>query len=118
MDGKTKAIVSHITFIGLIVAIVLNNSEKDEQASFYIRQQLGLTLGGLCYFIVSSIVGTILGFIPVLGWILAILLGLLSFVVSVALLVGWIISLIGAIEETQKPLPVVGQYFQDWFKSL
>ena len=118
MDGKTKAIVSHITFIGLIVAIVMNNSEKDEQASFYIRQQLGLTLGGLCYFIASSILGAILMFIPVLGWIISILLTLLSFVVSVGLLVGWIISLIGAIEETQKPLPWVGDYFQKWFKSL
>lgn len=34
MDGKTKAIIAHITIIGWIIAIVLNSSEKDEFASF------------------------------------------------------------------------------------
>jgi uncharacterized membrane protein len=118
MDGKTKAIVSHVTFIGLIVALILNSSEKDENASFYIRQQLGLTLAVVGYSILSSIVGFILAFIPIIGWILGFLLGLLSFVIFVGAFVFWIISLIGAIENTTKPLPWVGLYFQDWFKAL
>jgi len=38
MDGKTTAIVSHITLIGWIIAFVTNNDKKDPLASFYIRQ--------------------------------------------------------------------------------
>lgn len=34
MDGKTKAIVAHITIIGWIIALVINSSEKDEFASY------------------------------------------------------------------------------------
>lgn len=96
MDGKTKAIVAHITIIGWIIALVLNSSEKDELASYYIRQLLGLYLCGL----ICSIV-------PVIGWIL-----------SIVVFVFWILSLIGSIQGEMKETPVVGKYFQQWFKAL
>ncbi|MBN1987514.1 MAG: hypothetical protein JW761_14480 [Prolixibacteraceae bacterium] len=96
MDGKTKAIVAHITIIGWIVALVLNSSEKDEFASYYIRQLLGIYLLGL-----------VLSFIPYIRWI-----------VSIVVIVFWLLSLIGAIQGERKETPFVGQYFQDWFKGL
>ncbi len=97
MDGKTKAIVAHITLIGWIIALVTNSNEtKDELASFYIRQNLGLIL-----------LGFVLGLIPVI-----------NFVAWIFPLVLWIMSLIGAINGEQKVSPLVGQYFQDWFKGL
>ncbi|MBK7425954.1 MAG: YtxH domain-containing protein [Saprospiraceae bacterium] len=97
MDAKSKAIVAHITLIGWIVALVLNQNEKKEElASFYIRQVLGIFL-----------LGVVCSIIPILNlflWIIP--------------LVFWIISLVGAIGGTEKELPIVGKYFQDWFKSL
>jgi uncharacterized membrane protein len=95
MDGKTKAIVAHITLIGWIIALVLNSQEKDEFASFYIRQMLGL------------IILSFVSIIPILGWI-----------VGIAILILWILSIIGAASGEMKLTPVVGQYFQDWFKTL
>jgi len=96
MDGKTKAIVAHITWIGWVIALVGNSSEKDEIASFYIRQLLGLYL--------FSIVITFIPIINIFGWIIT--------------LVFWIISLIGAINGEKKLIPLVGNLFQDWFKAL
>ena len=96
MDGKTKAIVAHITLIGWIIAIIVNNNEKDEIASFYIRQMLGLIL--------FSIVTSFIPVVNMIAWILG--------------LVMWIISLIGAVNGEEKLIPVVGEYFQDWFKGL
>ena len=96
MDGKTKAIVAHITLIGWIVALVVNMNDKDEFASYYIRQNLGLNL-----------LGIILTFIPVIGWIL-----------SIVVFVFWIMSLIGSIQGEKKETPVVGNYFQEWFKTM
>lgn len=95
MDGKTKAIVAHLTLIGWIIALVLNNQEKDEYASFYIRQMLGLLIFSL------------IGFIPFIGWVL-----------SLVVFVFWILSLVGAASGQMKPLPVVGDLFQQWFSSL
>ena len=96
MDGKTKAIVAHITYIGWIIALVINSSQKDEIASFYIRQLLGIYL--------FSIVISFVPVINLIGWILA--------------LVFWILSLIGAVNGEMKETPVIGKYFQDWFKGI
>ena len=96
MDGKTKAIVAHITIIGWIIALVINSSEKDEFASYYIRQLLGIYLAGF-----------ILTLIPFIGWIL-----------SIVVFVFWILSLVGAIQGEKKETPWLGKYFQDWFKAL
>jgi len=96
MDGKTKAIVAHITWIGWVIALVVNSSEKDEIASFYIRQLLGLYL--------FSIVISFIPIVNIFGWIIT--------------LIFWIISLIGAVNGEQKLIPLVGNLFQDWFKAL
>ena len=95
-SGKTVAIIAHLTLIGWIIAIIMNSSNKTEIGSFYIRQILGIFLLGL-----------VLGIIPVvnlIAWIFPFIL--------------WVISLIGAINGTKKPVFLVGEYFQDWFKSL
>jgi uncharacterized membrane protein len=96
MDGKTKAIIAHITLIGWIIALVLNSSDKDELASYYIRQMLGLMIFSLLSMI-PGIVGSIFGIVAIVFWIL---------------------SLISAVQGEMKPLPVIGEHFQDWFKSL
>ncbi len=95
-DGKNIAIISHLTLIGWIVALVMNNEKKDTFASFYIRQTLGIMI---CFFLLS--------FVPVIGWFL-----------NIAILALWIISFIGALNGELKLTPIIGVYFQDWFKSL
>lgn len=97
MDDKAKAIVAHITLIGWIVALVLNQGEnKTELTSYYIRQMLGLMLFSF-----------VLGFIPVI-----------NLIVWLVFLVLWVMSLIGSINGEKKPTPYLGEYFQDWFKAL
>ncbi len=96
MNSQLKAIITHITLIGWIVALILNNSDKDELTSFYLRQTLGIYLLGL----------------------LGSLIPALRVVIGIIVLVLWIISLIGAIRQEQKEVPVVGGYFQDWFKGI
>ncbi len=94
-DPKVIAIVSYITIIGWIVALVLNNP-KSEFASFHIRQMLGIFLLGL-----------ILSFIPfvnIVGWIFTLVL--------------WIMGFIGAVQGQMKTVPILGEKFQEWFKSL
>jgi uncharacterized membrane protein len=96
MDGKTKAIVAHITWVGWLIALIINSSQKDEITSFYIRQLLGIYL--------FSLVVTFIPLVNFVGWILAFIF--------------WILSLIGAINGEMKETPVIGRYFQDWFKGM
>jgi uncharacterized membrane protein len=101
MDDKTKSIVAHITLIGWIIALVMNQSDKGETTSFYLRQNLGLWL--------VAVAGTVLGMLTV---------SLIGTIVSVAVLVFWVLSLIGALGGEMKPSPVVGEMFQTWFKGI
>ncbi|RED44515.1 putative membrane protein [Winogradskyella eximia] len=97
-DGKNVAIIAHIWWIGWIIALIMNNGEKKtELGSFYIRQMLGLLLFSF------------LSWIPIPYF---------PFIIGVAGLVLWIMSLIGALSGEKKPVPIIGEQFQDWFKSL
>ncbi|WP_426432117.1 YtxH domain-containing protein [Winogradskyella sp. HB-48] len=95
-DGKNVAIIAHITLIGWIIAIVMNGSNKTEFGSFYIRQMLGLIL-----------ISVVTSFIPII-----------NLVAWIPLLVAWIMSLISALGGEMKPTWLLGEQFQDWFKSL
>ncbi|WP_127137147.1 YtxH domain-containing protein [Flagellimonas oceanensis] len=95
-SGKTVAIVAHLTIIGWIIALIMNSSNKTEIGSFYIRQTLGIGL-----------LGIVLGIIPII-----------NFIAWIFPLILWIVSLVGAINGNKKPVFLVGEYFQNWFKSL
>lgn len=101
MDDKTKSIVAHITLIGWIIALVMNQSDKGPNTSFYIRQMLGLMLVGVA--------GSVIGMLTI---------NVIGTVVSVIVLILWILSLVGALSGEQKASPVVGDLFQSWFKGI
>ncbi|MFH2095317.1 MAG: hypothetical protein ABIJ16_06420 [Bacteroidota bacterium] len=100
-EDKTIAILSYITFIGWIVAIVMHGSNKTKLGAFHIRQALGIFIT----LVAVAIVATILAFIPFLGWFI-------DLAMYIAMLAAWIMGLIGAISGEMKPLPVVGEFYQ------
>ncbi|MDR1789842.1 MAG: hypothetical protein LBR12_05830 [Opitutaceae bacterium] len=97
-NGKIVAVVSYLTLIGFVIAVVLHSQKKTPLGAFHLSQTLGLLLAGLA-----------LGFvciIPVLGWLVAI-------VGSLFLFVCWILGLIAAIGGEQKPFPLIGKFIQE-----
>ncbi|TAL04455.1 MAG: DUF4870 domain-containing protein [Verrucomicrobia bacterium] len=103
-EDKTVAILSYITLIGFIAAIVIHSNKKTKLGAFHLRQVLGFFITG----IVVGVGGVVLALIPILGilMLLAIWLGMFVF---------WILGLIAAINGQMKPMPVVGQLYQNWF---
>jgi len=102
-QGKTIAIISYITIIGLIIAFIMNNDKKDEFASYHIKQSLGIAL--------TAFALSVIGIIPILGWIISIL-GIF-FVLFL-----WITGLINAVSGKKKPVPVLGKKYEEWFKGI
>ena len=100
-EGKTMAIISYFWWIGLIIAFIMNNSKKNTFASFHIRQMLGLLLLNVAVSLSYKFLGSSIGMI----------LGLGTFVL-------WVIGLIGAFQVEEKRIPLLGDMFQDWFKSI
>jgi uncharacterized membrane protein len=103
MDAKTKAIISHLFVIGWIIAVILNTSNKEEYASYYIKQNLGIIILGIAL--------RILNVIPLFGPVLWVIGGILLFVF-------WLMSFIWSIQGEMKPIPLLGDKFQAWFKGF
>ena len=106
-NGKTIAILSYCTLVGWIVGLVMHGSNKTSLGAFHLRQKLGIMLLGVAIWIANFI----RIFIPILGWLLGLCLGL-------SLLALWIMGLISAVNAEEKPLPVVGGLFQNWFANF
>lgn len=102
-QDKTIAIISYLTLIGLIIAFVMNNDKKELFASFHIRQSLGLTL--------TSLALSLINIIPILGWIV-------SIVGFFVLLYMWIVGLLNAINGKYKTVPILGDKYEEWLKSV
>lgn len=102
-EAKKIAIIAYITIIGLIIAFVMNNDKKQDFASYHIRQSVGLCLTGLAL--------GIIGIVPILGWII----NIVGFFV---LLYMWVVALMNAINEKEKPAPLLGKKYENWFKSI
>lgn len=82
MDTKTTSIVAYITWIGLLIAFVAGDKDG---AKFHLNQALVIFLFSL------------LSLIPCIGWIWAIFM-----------LICWIMGLIAAINQEEKPVPLIG----------
>ncbi|PIQ15624.1 MAG: hypothetical protein COW67_07415 [Flavobacteriales bacterium CG18_big_fil_WC_8_21_14_2_50_32_9] len=110
--GKTVAIISYITIIGFIIAIVMHNDNKNksELGAFHIRQALGIFITGFSLMIVSLIFTNISG----LNWIVAIL----AQISYIGLFVFWILGLIAAVNAEKKALPLIGDFYQNLLKGI
>ena len=106
-DGKTVAIISYITFIGWLIALILHSGNKTKLGGFHLRQMLGLML--LAFGI--SLCSFILAFIPFFGWLVQ--LGL-----SIGIFIFWLLGLLSAINGEQKPLPYIGKPMQKMFENM
>jgi uncharacterized membrane protein len=102
MDKKTLSIVSYITIIGWLVAYLSYKDKTDKSSleKFHLNQSLGLGIIGIAYGIVTNIIAMI---VPSIAMILS--LG------NIAIFVLWIIGIINAANEQEKPLPVIGGMF-------
>ena len=102
-QDKTIAIVAYLTISGLVVALVLNNEKKDLFAKYHIRQSLGLVLTSLALSLVNVI--------PILGWIV-------SMIGAFVLLYMWVMGLLNAVNGRERPVPILGEKYGEWLKSV
>ena len=101
-DGKTAAILSYIILIGPLIAMSINSENKNSFASFHIRQGLGITILFIGLGLMVSNFNN--GMILISMWIF----------VSVLSMYG----MLTAAKGEMKPIPLLGNYFQKWFKNI
>lgn len=101
-EGKTAAITSYILGIGVFIAMSMNAEDKNSFASFHIRQGLGLTLTFISLGLIISNFDSMMISAPM--WI--------------CISVLWTYGIFSAIKGETRPIPIVGNLYQKWFKSI
>ncbi|HLP02854.1 MAG TPA: hypothetical protein VK163_12575 [Opitutaceae bacterium] len=119
-EDKTVAILAYVTpwlcGIGFVIAVLMHNKAKTRLGAFHLRQMLGLLIVGVALWLVTFVLGFVLAFaggIPVVGFILTKGFSLLSFAAGLGLMILWVLGLVGAVNEEQKPVPVLGKLIQE-----
>ena len=106
-EDRTVAILTYITIIGFIIAIVMHSSKKTALGTFHLRQGLGLFITSVVIWIPCLIIS----FIPFVNLLMVVVWP----VVGLSLFVLWLLGLIAAVNGQQKLMPVVGEHYQKWF---
>ena len=102
-SGNYKAILAYITFIGLIIAYVLNMDDKDKFVSYHIKNMFGLVI--LLFISTTFFQGNyILQYLGQTLWVISFFM--------------WVFSLLMAITGKSKGIPILSELFQKWFKFL
>lgn len=96
LEGKTIAIISYLSIIGWVVALILHGNNPTSFGAFHLRQTLGLFLTWV-----------ILSFIPFIGWVLAL-----------PMLILWGVGLYYAFNDQAKPVPLLGEFYENSFNTL
>lgn len=119
-EDKTVAVLSYITLIGFIIAIILHQNKKTKLGAFHLRQVLGYIIagfvGGICVVILCLVLGLVLALLS--KALAAALVGLVYLAFLISMLVLWLIGLIAAIKGEMKPMPVIGAQIQKWFGNM
>jgi len=95
-NSKLVSILSYLTVIGWLIAIIIHSQNKSELGGFHLRQSLIIYLFMLIGQFISS-----------LEWLFAIVA-----------LIFWIIGLLAAIRGEEKLIPLLGTWAQQWFKGI
>ncbi|MBD0254967.1 MAG: hypothetical protein ICV83_04545 [Cytophagales bacterium] len=110
-NGKLVAILSYMTLVGWLVALVMHNAQKTALGAYHLRQSLLLFLAALCAYAAITFITVV----PLLGW----LIGILAIpVVGIGSLILWVMGLVAAVNGEHKPIPVIGEKAQEIFKDL
>ncbi len=101
-DNKLMSVLAYIIFF---VPLIAGAYKTSPYARFHTNQGTVLALSAIAYGIAMGILSFILVFIPVVGWILIVILSLLSFVFLVLVIMG----IVNAVSGRMKQLPLIGK---------
>ena len=100
-SGRTKAIIAYLTFIGMLIAYSMNRDQRDPFATWHIKNMFGLVLGQFIFLILDNYLND-----------------LLYGLVFGALFLAWLFSIVMALTNQKKGIPVLSEKFQQWFTFL
>ena len=106
MSSKAQAVLSYMGILWL-VAYFAGKNNRDSFSNFHLRQGLGLIISSFIFVIILAI---LMAVAPSIAFIF----NLFSLLIFILMIVG----ILHAINNVEKPLPFIGEYFMDKFPFI
>ncbi len=90
-------LATFLSIVGFVIAIVVRR--RDKYVMFYARQSIVIFVIGA----IAGVLASIIGWIPIIGWIV-------SFALSIFVMLLWVLSWIYALSGKEKDVLFVGEY--------
>ena len=103
-NNKIFNILSYIPLLFIISLFIPQKNDAD--VKFHCGQGMLLTILDIVAGVLFSVLGIVLGWIPLIGTIISIISSLVGIVVLILMIIG----IINAATDKQAPLPVIGQF--------
>ncbi|HEX7486881.1 MAG TPA: hypothetical protein VF332_12060 [Vicinamibacterales bacterium] len=110
VPSSNRTIMIVLSYLGILALIPLLVEKNDKEVQWHAKHGLVLLVVEVALFIVLSIVGAILGHIPVLGCLSAIVGVVLWFVLMIGILVVHIMCIVKGVNGQRFTLPYISQY--------
>jgi len=110
LDQNIAGLLSYV--LGPLTGLVFFLLEKENRfVRFHAMQSIVVGVASFAFWIVFSILSTILAFVPVLGWILSAIVGMVAWL---GFFVLWIVLMVKAFQGEEWEVPVLGKYARQY----
>ena len=110
LDQNIAGLLSYV--LGPLTGLVFFLLEKENRfVRFHAMQSIVVGVASFAFWIVFSILSTILAFVPVLGWILSAVVGMVA---GLGFFVLWIVLMVKAFQGEEWEVPVLGMYARQY----
>jgi uncharacterized membrane protein len=106
MNNKTRSIISYITPVGWLIAYFSGKAKADALLRYHLKQALGMALISIT---LNVVLYTVAYFVPVLSFLS---------ITGLVTVIFWILGMINAANEAEKPVPVFGKSFEQKFRFI
>ena len=105
-DAQANKLAAVLAYLGILVVVTLIIAPDSKFARYHANQGICLLIIGAVYSIASKIIMGIFKFIPIIGALISMVLGLVGLVFFVLMILG----IVNAVNGEMKPLPIIGKY--------
>ena len=110
LDQNIAGLLSYV--LGPITGLVFFLLEKENRfVRFHAMQSIVVGVASFVFWIIFSILSTILAFVPFLGWILSAVVGMVA---GLGFFVLWIVLMVKAFQGEEWEVPVLGKYARQY----
>lgn len=106
MNNKTLSVISYITPVGWLIAYFSGKEKADALLRYHLKQALGMALISIVLNIVLYLVAFLVPALSFLG------------ITGLIIVIFWVLGIINAANEAEKPVPVFGKSFERKFQFI